>query len=88
MVWLLAVMDPHVAFEMVRVARGKGAQRTGVKFRGGVRNAAGFVYVSPLPFGAAAKGSIGQVGTLQLRRVDGGAMLEALLTGETIKLCP
>lgn len=81
-------MGPHVAFEMVGVARGKGAQRTGVQFRGGVRNTAGFVYVYPLIFGAAAEGSIGQVGTVQLRGVDGGAMLEALLTGETIKLCP
>lgn len=87
-VWFLAVVGPHVAFQVVGVARGEGAQRAWVEFGGEVARPAFLRCISPLPVGAAADGSVGWAWVPLLRGVHGGFMVEALLTGQTIKLRP
>lgn len=80
---LLAVVGPHVALQVVGVARGEGAQRAGEQFS---REVAGSVRLAArLRVGVAAHGSVSRVRPVQLR---GGFVLEAVLTGLTIKLRP
>lgn len=85
---LLAVVGPHVAFEVVGVARGEGAQGAGVQLGGDVGTTGCLSAASPFLVGAAADGSVRQVRLLHLRGVEGDGVLEAFLTGQTVKLCP
>lgn len=87
-VGLLAVVDPHVALQVVGVVRGEGAQRAGVEFRGELTGTSGLAHASPLPVRAVADGPFTPLRVVRLRGADGGFMLQALLTGETIKLHP
>lgn len=82
-VGLVAVVDPHVALQVVGVVRGEGAQRAGVQFGAEL---AGPARASPLPGGAVADGGFSHRPVLRLRGVDGGLVLQALLTGQAVEL--
>lgn len=84
-VGLLAVVDPHVALQVVRVVGGEGAERAGVELGGWVTGS-GPAQAPPLSLRDVVDGGFRRLGALG--GVDGGFVLLALLTGETVKLRP
>lgn len=80
-VGLLAIVDPHVALQVVGVVRAEGAQRAGVQFGGEGGGTARPPHKSPLPLGAVNDGRFSQLHVFRLRGIDGGVVLQALLTG-------
>lgn len=85
-VGLLPVVDPHVALQVVGVMRGEGAQRARVQFGDGAAGTGGPAQASLPPVGP--DGSSRRLPGLRLRGVEGGFVLQTLLTGQTVKLCP
>lgn len=86
-VGLLAVVDPHVTLQVVGVVGGEGAERAGVQLGGWVTGS-GPAQAPPLPLRDIVNGGFRRLGALRLGGVDGGFVLQALLTGETVKLRP
>lgn len=80
-VGLLAIMDPHVALQVVGVVRAEGAQRAGVQFGGEGAGTTGLTHNSPLPLRATDNRRFSQLHVFRLRGIDGGFVLQALLTG-------
>lgn len=68
--------------------RVEGAQRAGVQLGEEVIGTTGSAQTSPLPLRAIIDACFRLLNVFCLGGVYGGFMLQALLTGETVQLCP